>query len=83
MGKFNIKFFLDGCSHGRSAQLFAESIITKVEFYAYPCENYERFSDGLCKTDGVLMGDKISTSIRGVFYLSTTNREGNYAKGPI
>lgn len=52
-------------------------------FYAYPCESYESFSDGLCKTGGVLMGDKISTSIRGVFYLKTTSREGNYAKGPI
>lgn len=41
------------------------------------------FIEGFCKTDGVLMGDKILTSTKGVFYLETTNRDGSYAKGPI
>lgn len=77
------KKITDGCSHGRSAELFAESIKTKVGFVSYPCENYQRFSNGFCKTAGVIMGDKILTSTQGVFYLTTTNRDGKYAEGPV
>ena len=48
---------LDHCNHLRTADLFAESINTKVGFRALRCDNYEDFQKGLCDgNESELMG---------------------------
>ncbi|XP_034312547.2 pancreatic lipase-related protein 2 [Magallana gigas] len=38
------------CSHSRSHEYFTESILTDRPLTAYPCDNYEKFSSGGCRT---------------------------------
>ncbi|XP_052686468.1 pancreatic lipase-related protein 2-like [Crassostrea angulata] len=38
------------CSHSRSHEYFTESILTGRPLTAYPCDNYEKFSSGGCRT---------------------------------
>lgn len=71
------------CSHGRSIEFFAESILSENGFYAYKCKSYEEYHTDLCKTnDFLLMGDPTPTNARGVYYLDTTSKFP-YAKGKI
>ncbi|KAK6636515.1 hypothetical protein RUM43_010177 [Polyplax serrata] len=61
------------CSHGRSHELFAESIKHK-NFKAVGCSDWEHFKDKKCKNIYTNMGEYATRDIRGAFYLKT---EGN------
>lgn len=71
------------CSHGRSHEYFAESINTQVGFYSYPCGAYPLFYFGACKSDPILMGDRVPPTAKGVYYLKTGSEKGSFARGPI
>lgn len=43
------------CSHKRSYEYFAESLYSKVSFYAYPCLSYGDAINGKCAGVGVSM----------------------------
>lgn len=44
------------CSHTRSYEYFAESLYSKVSFYAHPCSSYDDVIKGKCLGVGVRMG---------------------------
>ncbi|KAI9557551.1 hypothetical protein GHT06_017379 [Daphnia sinensis] len=69
------------CHHCRAVDLFAESINTDVGFVSVRCESFEEYQNGTCNgNDKELMGDKVSLSARGTFYLST-NEQAPWAMG--
>lgn len=70
------------CSHGRSIEFFAESIVSTKGFYAYNCKDYDEFHTGFCKSNYLLMGDATPENARGVYYLDTAS-ESPYAKGKM
>lgn len=71
---------IEACSHGRSHQFFAESILKKG-FTAYPCRTYEEYNTGRCKEkDGIPMGDSTPNTARGVYYLKTSD-SAPYSQG--
>ncbi|MCL4124859.1 UNVERIFIED_CONTAM: hypothetical protein GTU68_060683 [Idotea baltica] len=86
--------FVNGCSHGRSHDYFAESILagvsggTDLTFVSWPCSDYDTFEAGGCTDcgDGCLdMGFYVdlhlsSFSLEGLYYLNTKNSEP-YAQG--
>ncbi|KAK0181684.1 hypothetical protein PV327_003949 [Microctonus hyperodae] len=60
------------CSHSRAHQFMTESIGSISGFKARRCESWEKYRDGQCNYNPiVLMGEYASTSLRGKFYLST------------
>ncbi|CAK1601153.1 unnamed protein product [Parnassius mnemosyne] len=63
------------CSHGRSVVYFEESIeyVFGKGFMAYPCENWARFTKGLCKENKTSMGYSAATNITGDYFLYTNN----------
>ncbi|KZS04415.1 putative Pancreatic lipase-related protein 2 [Daphnia magna] len=69
------------CHHCRAVDLFAESINTDVGFVSVRCDSFEAYQNGSCAAnDKDLMGDKVSFSARGTFYLST-NEQAPWAMG--
>lgn len=78
----HVKFIIvEACSHGRSHQFFAESIISDKGFTGYPCSSYAAYSSGKCeKTDGIPMGEPTPNTARGVYYLKTSD-SSPYAQG--
>nr|CAD7593034.1 unnamed protein product [Timema genevievae] len=69
------------CSHARSYDYFAESIITTVGFQGEMCANWLTYETGACSGNTrALMGDKTPTGTQGVFYLAT-NSFPPYAEG--
>jgi len=71
----------DHCNHLRTADLFTESINTKVGFRALRCDNYEDFQKGLCDgNESELMGYHTPSNIRGIFQFRT-NGESPFARG--
>ncbi|XP_047111831.1 pancreatic triacylglycerol lipase-like [Schistocerca piceifrons] len=69
------------CSHGRSTEFFAESITTATGFNAHQCGSWNDYSSGSC--DGnptALMGETVSTSASGTYYLATAS-SSPYALG--
>jgi len=69
------------CNHLRTADLFAESINTKVGFRALRCDNYEDFQKGLCDgNESELMGEHTQSKTRGIFHFYT-NAESPFARG--
>lgn len=73
-------FSVEACSHGRSHQFFAESVLTKG-FTGYPCHSYEEYNAGKCqKTNGIPMGDPVPRTARGVYYLKTSD-SSPYSQG--
>ncbi|XP_015439765.1 PREDICTED: phospholipase A1-like [Dufourea novaeangliae] len=72
------------CSHARAYEYFAESINTKVGFWAEKCSNYLDFTTGQCKSNAkALMGGvNPNYNVKGSYYL-TTNDKAPYAKGPL
>ncbi|XP_011498556.1 PREDICTED: pancreatic triacylglycerol lipase-like [Ceratosolen solmsi marchali] len=73
--------FGGSCSHSRSYEFFAESIVSAVGFYGMNCKNYSSFVHGDCEGNICLMGGDNSNLIsNGTYYLGTgTNYP--YAKG--
>lgn len=71
-----------GCSHHRSTEYFAESINTKIGFWAWPCYDFLAYLLGLCppRFPAVLMGDDVNTNYRG-FYLVSTKSQSPFAEG--
>ncbi|XP_047357407.1 pancreatic lipase-related protein 2-like [Vespa velutina] len=62
------------CSHSRAHQFMTESIGSTAGFKARTCESWEKYKDGCCNYNPiVLMGEYASTSLRGRFYLSTND----------
>jgi hypothetical protein len=74
--------FPEYCSHGRSHQFFAESIVHPDAFVAAQCDNWIDFQLGKCNdsTSIAVMGEFISTDARGIFYLET-NAQSPFGKG--
>lgn len=62
------------CSHHRSWDFFAESLLNETAFPAVPCDNWTKFTKGECKsTDTAYMGIKAGEARhkRGKYYLET------------
>ncbi|KAL3269419.1 hypothetical protein HHI36_008489 [Cryptolaemus montrouzieri] len=61
------------CSHGRSWQLFADSLWHPTKpFYAIKCSTWEDYRDKKCKnSETIMMGDFTPSTARGKFYLET------------
>lgn len=80
--QFRFKFItVEACSHGRSHQFFAESIISDKGFMGYPCSSYAAYEAGKCKrTNGVPMGNPTPNTARGIYYLKTSD-SSPYAEG--
>lgn len=64
------------CSHGRSYEYFAESIISEIGFESYTCPNsqIDYRLDKCNKTDTILMGDPVPRDARGKYYLTTNDQ---------
>lgn len=63
----------EACSHGRSHQFFAESITNEKGFTAYPCESWDSYNSGKCKTGGISMGAATPNTAKGLYYLKTSD----------
>ncbi|XP_055319678.1 pancreatic triacylglycerol lipase-like isoform X2 [Sitodiplosis mosellana] len=75
------KELLEACSHGRSHQYFAASILKENVFTGYPCTSYESYRTGTCKKEnGIRMGDPVPKTARGIYYLKTSS-SSPYAQG--
>ncbi|XP_017889797.1 pancreatic triacylglycerol lipase-like isoform X2 [Ceratina calcarata] len=62
------------CSHSRAHQYMTESIGSTAGFKARNCESWEKYEEGRCDYNPVvLMGEYASTSLRGKFYLATND----------
>lgn len=69
------------CSHLRSYEYFAESIVSDKGFFGKKCKNYQEAIDGVCAGDeGFMGGSKDHLPYVGSFHL-TTNSENPFAKG--
>lgn len=71
---------LESCSHGRSHQFFAESIVRPDAFVAAQCASWMDFQLGKCDNTTAVMGEFISTDAQGTFYLET-NAQSPFGKG--
>ncbi|GAB1865704.1 phospholipase A1 [Camponotus japonicus] len=70
------------CSHSRSHEFFAESIVHPDGFPALRCANWIDFQFGKCSNNSTVMGEFVDTKARGTFYLET-NAEPLFGKGEI
>jgi pancreatic triacylglycerol lipase len=63
------------CSHTRSCELYAESLINKKGFFAAKCRSLEDVRNGFCFGDVVLMGGDLKSpeTSKGIFYLETSD----------
>uniref|UniRef100_A0A8D8LSJ2 Inactive pancreatic lipase-related protein 1 n=1 Tax=Cacopsylla melanoneura TaxID=428564 RepID=A0A8D8LSJ2_9HEMI len=71
------------CSHLRSYEYFAESLATKIGFYARQCDSWDDYQQGSCNgtaDDIILMGEHVNISAQGTYYLLTAT-SGPYAMG--
>ncbi|XP_050673968.1 inactive pancreatic lipase-related protein 1-like [Leptidea sinapis] len=68
----------EACSHGRSCDLFVESISyasTDNGFTSRLCESWDQYINGLCKdAPEAKMGYPVSPTVRGTYYLYTSNQ---------
>ncbi|XP_039305331.1 pancreatic lipase-related protein 2-like [Solenopsis invicta] len=73
------------CSHGRSYQFFAESIVHPDGFISVQCSSWLDFQLGKCGDNNssiAVMGEFINTDVRGIFYLQT-NAQSPFGKGKV
>ncbi|CAH0749042.1 unnamed protein product [Bemisia tabaci] len=74
------------CNHVRAVYYYAESIYTKVGFYAYSCLSILTHLTGFCKPgpgdELVLLGAHVNHSTRGTYYF-TTNDQYPFARGKV
>lgn len=73
---------MDACSHGRSHQYFAESILSTVGFFGHACASWPEFEAGKCPQPSFAMGDPVAREARGSMYLHT-NERAPYAMGYV
>ncbi|KAI5643439.1 lipase domain-containing protein [Phthorimaea operculella] len=62
-----------GCSHGRSWQYFAESVVNPEAFPAVKCDSWSDFKKGTCENDTSIsyMGFPSEPGTTGSYYLQT------------
>ncbi|XP_020288317.1 pancreatic lipase-related protein 2-like [Pseudomyrmex gracilis] len=78
-----VGIFAEYCSHGRSHQFFAESIVHPNGFIAVQCATWIDFQLGKCNNSNTaVMGEFISSDERGIFYLET-NAQPPFGKNEI
>lgn len=71
-GCFGLPQIIEGCSHGRSWQYYAESIKFRNAFLADKCNSWDSFRQGNCNDSiKVPMGLSTPSTVRGVYYLVT------------
>ncbi|XP_018399013.1 PREDICTED: pancreatic lipase-related protein 2-like [Cyphomyrmex costatus] len=73
------------CSHGRSYQFFAESIVHPDGFVAVKCSNWMDFQLDKCSDNNfstAVMGEFIDSNVQGIFYLQT-NAQAPFGKGKM
>ncbi|CAB3223265.1 unnamed protein product [Arctia plantaginis] len=69
------------CSHWRSWQFYAESVLNPEAFPASPAESYNKFRENPNPESGMAyMGFKCDSSAKGSYYL-TTNGQTPFGKG--
>ncbi|XP_055548517.1 phospholipase A1 member A [Wyeomyia smithii] len=71
------------CDHTKVTPYFIESINSEKGFWAGPCTTLISYLLGWCEpkdSDYVLMGEHVSQSARGIYYV-TTNAKPPYARG--
>uniref|UniRef100_A0A336LVZ2 CSON006317 protein n=1 Tax=Culicoides sonorensis TaxID=179676 RepID=A0A336LVZ2_CULSO len=71
------------CDHTKVTPYFIESITSQEGFWAGPCPTLFSYLLGWCEpkdSDYVLMGEHVSWSARGVYYV-TTNAKPPFARG--
>lgn len=54
---------------------FAESITTKVGFYALTCAHFKDVNEGGCGQPTILIGEYVPVTTRGYFYFTTTSQK--------
>ncbi|CAG5073971.1 Similar to Pnlip: Pancreatic triacylglycerol lipase (Mus musculus) [Cotesia congregata] len=65
-------FITQYCSHGKSHQYMAESIIHPEEFVAVKCDSWKDYKANKCYDNTTaIMGEYISTDTHGIFFLET------------
>lgn len=68
------------CSHWRSYQFYAESVVYEESFISVPCKNWAAFRRQQCEYNNtVYMGYALNPMARGNHYL-TTNPEAPYSR---
>ncbi|XP_049862559.1 inactive pancreatic lipase-related protein 1-like isoform X1 [Schistocerca gregaria] len=72
----------DLCSHWRSWEFYAESLLKGESFLAVPCNSWDDFQKKRCPTQSGLavMGFKADPKLRGSYYL-TTNSVSPFGRG--
>nr|BAN20994.1 lipase [Riptortus pedestris] len=65
-------FDFGSCSHGRSHELFAESILNEHLFPSFLCDDVE-FTPEKCMFTGALMGYPANNETTGIFYTKTND----------
>ncbi|KAL7305389.1 hypothetical protein TKK_0002132 [Trichogramma kaykai] len=76
-------FMIQYCSHGRSHQFVAESIVNPRGFQAVECGTWKDYKAQKCaKNKLVYMGEALDPEIRSIFFLET-NAEPPYGRGDI
>jgi hypothetical protein len=67
---------IEACSHGRSWEYFAASLVSSIPFMAYRCDSFDTFlQKEECKEEGVAMGDPTPVTAKGDYYLKTRAEE--------
>lgn len=54
---------------------FAESIHPETEFLSTKCSSVLEFVSNTCSKETAIMGDRVSTSANGTYYLKTNSKE--------
>lgn len=68
---------MEACSHGRSWQLFVESVFSDVPYMASKCLSLSYLTNGGCEGNEIAMGEPTPSTARGVYYIKTTISDPN------
>ncbi|KAJ8935335.1 hypothetical protein NQ318_016628, partial [Aromia moschata] len=75
----NLLEVLEACSHARSWQLFAESLVTDEPYIATRCESVSLLGGPKCNGKEVPMGAPTPLGVEGVYYVETSG-DAKYIK---
>lgn len=74
-------FILESCSHSKSQDYYAESVIEN-NFFGYKCRSFQALQGGTCDLeDSVMMGEFLNTDAEGKYYVEV-NKAAPFATGP-
>ncbi|XP_058816211.1 pancreatic lipase-related protein 2-like [Topomyia yanbarensis] len=59
------------CSHGRSYEYYAESIVNRNAFMAFPCGNVKEYKRNNCRSGAIPMGEGTPMDAQGTYFLET------------